>query len=198
MNAPEHLNAQGEQLITSMEFDNLLREETLRLAEFVPTLGKEELRPMLIAFLEGREADGQRKRALMPVSLMSEGEGKQQTMMALGASVAQKGLRIVAAFMISEAWMKRLDESEAWRIKSKPIRASQAPDRQETLVVMGRTVDRRVAVAMAPIHRNETGTRIGEWDIHPCKLLGEQEQDNILGFFFLGFLSEWLKSRRGK
>jgi hypothetical protein len=129
---------------------------------------------------------------------MSEDEGKQKTMMALGASVAQKGLRIVAAFMISEAWVKRLDEAEAWRIKSHPIRASQAADRKETLVVLGRTVDRRVVVAMAPIQRNDTGSSIGAWDIHPCKPLGEQDQDNILGFFFLGFLSEWLKSRRGK
>lgn len=198
MNPPPFSNLQREQIISSMEFDNLLREETRRLTEFVTTLGNEELRPMLMVFLEGQEPGMGRKRALMPVAAMKEGEGKRQVMMSLGAATAQQGLRAVAALLISEGWAKHLDEAEAWRMKTQPVRPSQAPDRQERLIVMGRTVDRRASSAMAPIHRDGSGTRLGEWEIHPCKPLSEQDQDNLLGEFWLGFLVEWARRKQGR
>ena len=196
MNPNSDLGVQGEQLIPSAEFDGLLRNETNTLNSFVPTLGAEELQPMMIVLLEDKEADGTRKRALVPVQGMTEDADKTQVMMATGAAVAEAGARMVGAFLITEAWTKTLSPAEAWRAKAEPVRPSKTADRQETLVVWGRTVDRRAAVAMAPIRRDEATIKLGEWSITNCQPIGEKMQDNLLGPFFLGFLQEW--ERRSK
>ena len=195
MDTENDLGSQGENLIPSAEFDDLLQKETEMLNGFVPTLGSDELQPMMIVLMEGKDEDGGRKRALLPIQGLTEDADKRQVMAATGAAVAETGVRMVGAFLITEAWTKSLSAAEAWRSKAEPVLPSKMADRQEALVVWGRTVDRRVALAMAAIHRDEATTRLGDWRIQKCHPADETESDNLLSHFFLGFLQEWDRRR---
>jgi len=185
----------SEALISTTEFEATLKEEARRMGEFAGQLKGEELRPLLVLLLDRKAPDGERERALVALPEFPEGEGKRKVLFAAGMEVAGRKLPVVAAFLAAEAWTKMMTEAEGWRAKLHgPPRPSTAPDRTEALVLWGRTVDGRAALAMAPLSHHSSATKLGAWRfIGP----GADVQDNLLGFFFSGLLLKW-KEMRGE
>ena len=183
----------SEALISTVEFDFILKQEARRMGEFVGTLKGQELRPLLVLLLDRREPGGERAKAVVSLPEFPEGDGKRRVLFAAGMEVAERKLPVVAALLAAEAWTKMMTEAEAWRAKTHgPPRPSKAPDRTEALVMWGRTVDGRSALAMAPLSHHGSKTELGKWRfIGP----GEEVEDNLLGFFFTGMLLKWKEMR---
>ena len=201
LEAKEH-RQRAEALISTAEFNSLLQEETKRLEAFLPTLNGEQLRPMLFAILAKKDQEGNRQQALIALTAMPSGEEKQKVLFAAGRQAAKAGLPIAAALLISEAWAKSLSLTEGWRAKKVGmLPPSVCPDRQEALVVWGRTLDGRAGMAMAVLNReSKSAVHLEPWKAMPCPRRGKAPsvQDNLLGFFFAGYLEALSERIAGK
>jgi hypothetical protein len=178
------VRSKGEALIPTEEFQARFREEAERLSGFVPKFRGEQFCPMLVALFAEHGAEGKRKGALVAVP-MPEGAAKHEMMFGLGAKMAREGHRVVAALLVAEAWTKFLSPAEGWRAKTAGMqRPSEAPDRRESLVLWGRTLDGRTALGVAPLERKGNAVLLGKWEF-----AGEGEvEDNLLGHFFAGHM----------
>jgi len=176
----------GDQFITTEEFDALLREEAQRLSNFVPTLNGAQLQPMIVALLNRKETNSKREAVLIAVPSMPEGDEKRQMLFALGAKVAGEKLQVVGAFLATEAWMKVMTQAEGWRTKKHGVpQPSKCADRQETIILWGRTIDGRLKWGLAPLNHQSKKVSLGVWKFsNPADGI----EDNLLSYFFAGYL----------
>lgn len=189
--AESDMCSEGEALISTDEFHALFREESERLSGFVPTLKGEQLHPMLITVLDRKAGTDKREMGLFAITSFPEGDEKRKVLFGVGTQAAGKGLRVVAAFLATEAWAKIMSPAEGWRAKRHGVpQPSRCPDRQEVVVLSGRTLDGRLALGMSPLEREGRKARLGEWKLSDPT---DGIEDNLLKFFFGGYLRGFAK-----
>jgi hypothetical protein len=181
----------GEEAISTVEFNDLLHQETERLGKFVEKLDH-ELRPMLVVFGE-KGKDDKRMAGVVQIASFPEGDAKRRVLFAAGAQAAKEGIQIIAALLCTEAWAKTLSPAESWRAKSQGLmQPSKAPDRREVVFITGRTIDGRTASAYAPFTRIGGRTKAEPWRFMEWR--GEnadaEAQENLVGYFFAGYMLE--------
>ena len=188
----------AEQVVPTAEFNDMLRTVSANVGRVIADKPADRWGPMMALFL-----DAQGKRVQLPVALaeMPEGDAKREMLSSMGKQFAAKGLRIVACFIMTEAWIKTMTPAEGLRAKSAGIMApSKYPDRTEAVVIMGRTPDGRANMAMAPIQRGAGGRiGLGPWAHVDCapEKQGEGFEDNLLAALFAGYLLG-MRDRMGK
>ena len=180
----------GQRMISDAEFNALLRQETVTIAKFVEGL-TENMAPILVAVLQEKDKNGTRKRAIVPLGGLPEGEEKRKKLFIAGVQTAQAGVQVCAAILNTEAWIKRLSPAEGWRAKRGEIQQpSKAPDRQDCLVVTASTIDGRTALAYAPIRHEGRKRKLDPWEVSEWQGWdsGTGGEDNLLKYFFAGYL----------
>jgi hypothetical protein len=187
-----HMREMGQRMINDAEFNGLLRQETVTIAKFVEGL-TENMAPILVAILPDKDKDETRKRALVPLDGLPEGEEKRKKLFIAGVQTAQGGVQVCAVILNTEAWIKRLSPAEGWRAKQGVIpQPSKAPDRQDCLVVTAATIDGRTALAYAPLRhvgrkRKLDPWEVTEWNGWDSGTGGADNLDNLLKYFFAGY-----------
>jgi hypothetical protein len=189
----------GKKLIPDGEFNALLREETGHIGKFFAGL-KEEMGPVLVVVLQQREKDGSRQRGLVALSSFPAGDEKRKVLFAAGMRTAGAGKDVVAALLSTEAWLKTMSPAEQWRSKGGVLQApSEAPDRQEAVVVTASTLDGRIGMAMAPVERGGGTRRLGAWKVVEWAGWGKAaSEDNLLKYFFAGYLLGMKQRGKGR
>jgi hypothetical protein len=181
-----------EQLIPTAEFEDLLKEACIRIQKVVEENQANSVAPMLVCILPKLGSE-QRQQAPLLLDEFPEGEAKRRLLFSVGKSLGEQQVPVVAAFLISEAWMKALSVAEGWRARARGVpRPSSAPDRTEAVVVWGRTVDGRAAFGMSQITRDRRDrVNFGNWNLTLCaQCADEGVEENLLGFFFAGYFSD--------
>lgn len=87
----------------------------------------------------------------------------------------------VAVFLVTEAWVKAIEEHEQMPKGS----LADLPDKNEVVMIAGLTIDKRGNAAHTMIHRSKTGVpMLGETEYF--EQTGEANNE-LLGSFFMGF-----------
>lgn len=170
--------------------NRVLRDETMVVSKFVRSLKGEEANPILVLFVMTDEDEPQ--RVLVPITRFPP--EKHEFLRGVGSGIGGSSVPVVAALLVSEAWLKHVSHSEAWRAKKDglPI-PSKCPDRQEVVIVSVRTIDGRGAFASAPIKVDKEGRGVGDWSfVQEAKT---EFKDNMLGSFFEGYVEGFMKER---
>jgi hypothetical protein len=194
--AKRKLRDLGERMLPTPEFNALVGEEAVRLGRFVETLG-DELAPMLVAVLEKRDKDGERARGLVALETFTDSDAKRRVLFAAGAKAAKTGESVVAGMLCTESWVKMMSPAESWRARQHGVPVpSESPDRREAITIMARTLDGRVAMALAFLDRGGGKAKVGQWTLTEWqgRASGDKAQDNLLGFFFAGLSSRIIPS----
>jgi hypothetical protein len=77
----------------------------------------------------------------------------------LGTQAAHRRLQVAAAVVLSEAWMRSFTEEEAATRDGRLIETYE--DKEEVVMLFGRTLDGREHMAAAPLHRRTSGRIAG-------------------------------------
>lgn len=161
-----------EVLMSDEEFDKLLEE-----AEEIARDSANRQSSMMPKILVHTTRDEKGKRDLHVVVIASmEDDKKYETLASIGAKMGSEGVRVTAVFFLSEAWSKEsMTVEDIQKIKQHNLSLADDPDRKESIIVMGGTLDRRMNNVSIEVKRNKRNKMI----LKETKWVKASEPSNI-------------------
>jgi hypothetical protein len=168
------------------------------LESYRPAVGSTGVDPQLIAYTYSDTETPTRRAVPVSVAIFgaefNDWETRRAMCADLGKTLAKEHKQVVALVLISEAWMRGFTPEE--HKTRDPARLIETyDDKKEMVVVMGRTLDGRSAMATALLTRDarDKVQSVGQWDIHfdhPEKRV----RTDLLDVAFRAYLFEVMRS----
>ena len=196
----DDIRRMSESLISTSDFDEFLEYHTAQAIRDVRSSPSPDFQPRIILHLDKPKKEGyvdsyqdEETRQASICFLKSLPENKQDYLAKCGADAAKSGIRGVAAFFLSEAWMKKMNKKEMSDFDKAPKRVHDYEDKSEIIMVVGRTLDGRANMAVITIDRTpERNIIVCSKDVTKTRA-EDGPQDNLLTSFWDGYIQVFAK-----
>jgi hypothetical protein len=178
----------GRHFISDGEFNRMLLDILAWASEYIE--GKEAANPLVLAV--HALADGNHELNIL-IPLEFGGERAREIMIAIGAKAAESDDPLVAAFLVTEAWMTTRPAAAG----PPELPPSEDPERIEALVISGSTIDQRQNQVVVRIERCNGLMQAGKVMSVPIINDGADGlQNRLLMQFWCSYAEELMLRRR--
>lgn len=184
----EKIQKTSSKYISTEEFNTLLKDTTE--AEIEHLKGFDSVQVKLLVYSRKTTKSKLKLEVAQIVAgdQWNEYQNRLKIMQMAGVKSAESGKNVVGVFLVSEAWVAKEDENTDESEKSKA--PSERKDKQEVLMIAGRTIDGRSNMSMA-----EVKTRLAtSMSFHEPEYIEYNEKVNyaldndLLNIFFKGYI----------
>ena len=151
------INTLTQALISDAEFEDELMNEIQTNAKILQDKKETHVVPRLVVLHRKTFNKSFERTVCMFLDLPLDDE-KHKMMMGLGARIADENINPVAILFTSEAWMKKAQtEAEHEEVLKSKKKVREYDDKEEAIIVMGCTLDKREKAAITMITHDEKG-----------------------------------------
>lgn len=181
-------------LIDDKEFNDILRDQV----EFHKSFFKDGRKPGFIPMIEVYlNTNDKRKREVIVVAIADfTSETKYQIMERIGETIFKRGVKPIAIYFSSEAWLS-YGQKDLKSFRKKVGTPSQDPNHQEVLMTTGMTIDGRTNMAVAQLKRIGDSKILGDIQYNDYKGGKPNTTSDLMETFFKGFLKAKFESEKG-
>jgi len=180
-------------IITDEKFNDFLCNQVVTVLNDANNGNKESFLPLLVVLEYSEDESYPVNVFALAFDNFNDSETRHEVMFEIGRQAFHNKMRPVAVFLSSEAWIRVCKPSDF----DPNRRVSEYDDKQEVLIVVGLTIDKRANAVSFPIERDDRNhIHLGPPTFLPYQSgVPNTIEPMLIANFFVGYLQEMQSSR---